>query len=93
MMRIHRYWALALVMFAFLIAGGGSAYAGTTGGISGHVIDSASSAPIAGAQVAAVSPSQSETSTSDATGAYSFVSLSPDTYTLTGSKSGYDSTV
>jgi len=94
MTRSHRYWAIALVIFAFTaLSAGTSVLAGTTGGMSGHVLDSANSSPIAGAQVAATSPSQSETTLTDAGGAYSFVSLSPDTYTVTTSKTGYDSSL
>jgi hypothetical protein len=68
------------------------AFAGTTGSISGHVVDAETQAPIAGARVTAASPSQTETTTTDATGAYAFVSLSPDTYTLTAAMDGYDPT-
>lgn len=64
--------------------------AGTTGGITGRVIDARSGAPIAGATVTATSPSQAARSISDATGTYHFLSLAPDTYTLSFSKDGYD---
>ena len=42
--------------------------------------------PIAGAQVTATSPSQSATVTTDAAGHFSFLTLAPDTYTVTVSK-------
>jgi len=73
MMRTHRYWALALAVFAIVATSRSPISAGTTGGISGHVIDSASAAPIDAAKVTSVSPSQSETAVTDANGAYSFV--------------------
>ena len=74
-------WALAFV---------DPASAGTTGGLHGRVVDTASGAPVAGAKVAASSPSQIETVTTDANGVFVFISLSPDTYTITVSKDGYD---
>jgi Carboxypeptidase regulatory-like domain/TonB-dependent Receptor Plug Domain len=64
--------------------------AGTTGGITGRVTDARSHAPLAGVLVTANSPSQTARSTSDAGGTFRFLSLSPDTYTLTFSKEGYD---
>ena len=66
------------------------ALAGTTGGISGRVVDAATSAAIPGAKVTVTSPSQSATATTDAAGRFAFVSLSPDTYTLSIEQSGYD---
>jgi hypothetical protein len=67
------------------------ATAGTTGSLKGRVTDSATGAPIAGASVAAVSASQSVTATTDSSGGFIFLSLAPDTYTVTASKTGYDS--
>jgi hypothetical protein len=92
MMRGHRMRLLAQVMTAMLavIVISSPALAGTTGSITGHVVDAASLAPIAGAKVTAASPSQTETTTTDSTGAYAFASLSPDTYTLTATMDGYD---
>jgi len=58
--------------------------------LSGHVVDSTTQAPVAGARVTAASPSQTVTTTTDASGSYAFVSLSPDTYTVTADKAGYD---
>ena len=71
-----------LLLIAFVLQGTTSVLAGTTGGISGTVVDPQSNLPIAGAKVTAASPSQSLTTTSDATGRFSFVSLTPDTYTV-----------
>jgi hypothetical protein len=65
------------------------ALAGTTGGLTGVVVDADTSAPIAGATVTASAPSQSVTATSDASGRFTFLTLAPDTYTVTVSKSGY----
>jgi len=67
------------------------ALAGTTGSLSGTVVDT-QGAPVAGAKVTAASASQNATSTTDVHGHYAFVSLAPDEYTLTVEKDGYDTT-
>jgi hypothetical protein len=64
--------------------------AGTTGSVTGVVVDGATHAPLAGARVTASSPSQVATATTDASGRYTFLSLQPDTYTVTASHAGYD---
>jgi Carboxypeptidase regulatory-like domain/TonB dependent receptor/TonB-dependent Receptor Plug Domain len=64
--------------------------AGTTGTMRGHVMDATTHAPIAGAVVIASSPSQTAQSVTDAAGAFSFISLAPDTYTVSASKTGYE---
>jgi len=68
-----------------------NAAAGTTGGVTGRIVDSSNQAPLAGVVVTAVAPSQSATSISDASGSYRFLTLAPDTYTVTFAKAGYDS--
>ncbi len=80
----------ALLALAFVLLPVSSVVAGTTGSITGTVSDSASKAPIAGAAVTAVSPSQVATVTTDASGRFTFISLSPDTYTITARRAGYD---
>jgi hypothetical protein len=87
---LRRAVVAAMLMVAFLFQGTW-ALAGTTGNIAGNVRDS-SGAPIAGAQVKAVSPSQTATATTDAGGRFTLLSLSPDTYTLNVSKQGYADT-
>jgi len=64
--------------------------AGTTGGLHGRVTDVESGAPIAGASVTVTSPEQAATEISSSSGSYSFLSLAPDTYTLTAKKDGYN---
>jgi hypothetical protein len=64
--------------------------AGTTGGITGRVTDVRNHTPIAGVLVTASAPSQTARSVTDATGTYRFLSLAPDTYTLSFTKDGYD---
>jgi hypothetical protein len=80
--------ALVAALFGMLVPP--AAVAGTTGGITGRIIDLRTHAPLAGVLVTANSPSQSARSTSDASGTYRFLSLAPDTYTLAFSKEGYD---
>ena len=79
---------LSVLIFA-LCAVPGYAVAGTTGGISGRVLDSSTQAPVANVAVTITSPSQSATATTDADGTYRFLSLAPDTYTLSFNKDGY----
>ncbi len=66
------------------------ALAGTTGAISGTVVDAQTGTPIAGARVTAVSPSQSAAAVTDSGGHYAFVSLAPDEYTLQAVQNGYE---
>src|SRR5579872_5856082 len=61
------------------------AQASTTGTIRGRVIDATTHAPIVGAKVVAQAPTQSETTSTDASGSFTFISLTPDTYTVSAS--------
>ncbi len=65
------------------------ARAGTTGSITGLVV-STTKAPVAGVTIVAVSASQTATVTTDAAGRFGFLSLAPDTYTITVSKTGFE---
>jgi hypothetical protein len=67
-----------------------SALAGTTGSLIGTVVDGSTSAPIADAKITVTSPSQTAQTRSDARGGFTFVSLAPDTYTLSIEKEGYE---
>lgn len=78
------------VLSMFVVLGFGRAAAGTTGTITGLVLDIQTRQPIAGASVTATSPSQTATVTTDAAGKYVFISLAPDTYTINVSKTGYE---
>jgi len=66
------------------------ASAGTTGSISGKVVD-ATGAPVV-ATVKAVSASQTVNTVTDKSGQFHFSSLGPDYYTITVSKKGYAAT-
>src|SRR5215469_5514668 len=72
-----------------MLSQGTWALAGVTGGLTGVAVDADTSAPVAGATVTAASPSQSATVTTDAAGHFAFLTLAPDTYTVTVTKSGY----
>ena len=80
---------IALLAILVLLFQGTWALGGTTGTVSGYVLLQDNS-PIAGAKVTASSPSETTTTPTDPTGHFVFVSLTPDTYTLTATKDGYD---
>ncbi|WP_317996519.1 TonB-dependent receptor [Vulcanimicrobium alpinum] len=86
-----RLVVLLALIAAFLCNGMLAAVAGTTGALSGRVVDVASQAPVAGARVTASAPSGSATQITDANGSFQFLTLQPDTYTLVVSIAGYDS--
>jgi TonB dependent receptor/Carboxypeptidase regulatory-like domain len=86
-----RRLATALVLLLAFLCQETWALASVTGGLVGNIVDADTSAPIAGAQVTAASPSQVVTTTTDAAGHFSFLTLPPDTYTVSASKSGYQS--
>lgn len=67
--------------------------AGTTGGLRGRVTDRDSRLGIAGVRVTVASPSQAASTTTDAGGNFVFLSLSPDTYTISVATTGYDTAV
>src|SRR6516225_4390897 len=77
---------LAFLSVAVLLAQGTWALAGVTGTLNGTVLLSSTNAPVAQAKVTASSPSQTSTSTTDNSGHFTFVSLVPDTYTVTANK-------
>jgi Carboxypeptidase regulatory-like domain len=65
--------------------------AGVTGNVTGIVRDT-TGAPLAGVTIEAVAPSQKATTTTDATGHFVLLSLAPDTYTISLTKAGFQST-
>lgn len=89
--RAPRNLLFAQLLCAFVFASTVPAPAGTTGGITGTVSDAATHSPIANASVSVSSPSQNATATTDPSGRFIFVSLAPDTYTMSVSKNGYES--
>jgi hypothetical protein len=89
--RLFVHAAALLAALGLILSSSLPLIAGTTGQLRGRVNDGATKAPLAGVKVSIVSPSQSVTTVTDAQGAFSFISLAPDTYTVTLSKDGYDS--
>lgn len=90
---LQRWWrATAIVLMVAFIMGvmlvPQTAYAGTTGNISGTVTD-ASGKPVADVVITAASASQTGQGTTDAKGFYSVVNLTPDTYTVSFQKQGF----
>jgi hypothetical protein len=80
---------IALLALLVVLFQGTWALAGTSGSLTGQVVLN-DGTPLAGANVTATSPSESISTTTDATGHFGFVSLIPDTYSLTVSKDGFD---
>lgn len=79
---------VSLVLLVAFLCQGTWALAGTTGGLSGQVTDE-KGAPVAGAAVKVTSASQIAAVTTDAGGHFSFLTLAPDTYTVSTTKDGY----
>ncbi|HVA36724.1 MAG TPA: TonB-dependent receptor, partial [Candidatus Dormibacteraeota bacterium] len=80
---------IALFVLVAMLGQGTWALAGTTGSLTGQVVLTDNNAPVAGAKVEVTSPSQVATTTTDAKGNFTFLSLAPDTYTVTVEKEGY----
>jgi Carboxypeptidase regulatory-like domain/TonB-dependent Receptor Plug Domain len=80
---------MALIALLVISAQATGTLAGTTGALTGYVV-AQSGAPVASAKVTASAASQTATTDTDTRGHFAFVSLSPDTYTLTASKDGYE---
>ena len=85
---LRRYLIAASLAMA-MISSPLALLAGTTGSLTGTLTDAAG-AGIVGVKISLVSPSQTATTLTDASGGFSFLSLAPDTYTLSGEKAGYD---
>ena len=94
-MRIFRQWRLfaglltcALAIAAFIAPH--AAIAGTTGTITGTVVDASSGSPIANVKVTAAAPSGTQSATTNSAGFYSLQQMIPDTYTVSFQASGYE---
>ncbi len=85
-----RVVAVFVLAFAFIGTPLSPALAGTTGGLSGTITEAQSQKPVADATVTVTSPSQTATAKTNAAGKYVFVSLMPDTYTVTVARQGYE---
>ncbi|MEO6913249.1 MAG: carboxypeptidase regulatory-like domain-containing protein, partial [Candidatus Baltobacteraceae bacterium] len=87
--RTLRQISVALMLLVAFLVQGTWALAGTTGSLSGTLVDSTNGSPIANATIGVSSPSQSASTTTDASGHFGFISLAPDTYTVSATKDGY----
>ncbi len=87
--RTLRQVAVAAILLVAFLFQGTWALAGTTGGLTGQVTDEAG-APIAGAAVKVVSPSQAASATTDAQGRFTLLALPPDSYSVSIEKTGYE---
>ena len=92
MLKQTRQMLVALLLVVAFLSQVTWALAGTTGGLSGTVVDEENGAPIANASVTASSPSQTVSIKTDGAGHFLFISLIPDTYTVSVEKDGYDPT-
>ena len=88
-LRATRPFLAALLTLALGAATLAPVFAGTTGSISGTVVDSQSQRPIADAAVTVTSPSQTATTRTDSSGRFVVLSLAPDTYTVSVAKDRY----
>ncbi|MBV8223316.1 MAG: carboxypeptidase regulatory-like domain-containing protein, partial [Candidatus Eremiobacteraeota bacterium] len=79
---------IAFLTVAVLLVQGTWALAGVTGSLNGTVLQEQTHAPVAQAKVTASSASQTSSTNTDNGGHFGFVSLVPDTYTVTVDKEG-----
>jgi len=86
-----RHAFVAVLLLVSMLAQGTWALAGTTGGIYGTVVDVTTNRPVANATVTVSSPSGGSTATTNNAGNFNFLTLAPDTYTVSATKSGYNS--
>jgi hypothetical protein len=86
--RTIRQVAVAVALLVAFLLQGTWALAGVTGGITGTVTDT-SGKPVAGATIKVLSASQAASRTTDAGGHFTFLTLAPDTYSVSITKDGY----
>ncbi|MGZ3576857.1 MAG: carboxypeptidase regulatory-like domain-containing protein, partial [Vulcanimicrobiaceae bacterium] len=84
-----RHALVAVLLAVAMLAQGTWALAGTTGGLAGTVVAADTNAPLANAKVTVSSPSETTSISTDASGRFNFLSLIPDTYTVSVDKEGY----
>ncbi len=79
-----------MLFVAFALGVTGTAFAGTTGNLSG-TIQTPTGTAVAGAKIVAAAPSGSYSATTDGKGFFSIAGVVPDTYTVTIRATGYES--
>jgi len=87
--KLRKTCVACMLLIALLCGQETWALAGTTGGIGGMILDE-NKAPVAGATVTASAPSGTSTTTTDIAGHFIFLTLAPDTYTVSAAKEGYN---
>lgn len=87
-LRTLRVASAAVMLLAIFLLQETWTLAGVTGNVTGIVRDS-TGAPLAGVTVEAVAPSQKATTATDPAGHFVLLSLAPDTYTVSLTKAGY----
>jgi hypothetical protein len=84
------YRLIAAAIVTSLAMSAHPSVAGTTGSLAGLVLDAATAGPLADVTVTASSPSQVATTRTDVRGNFVFLSLAPDTYTVSFQRTGYE---
>src|SRR5215469_15979055 len=79
----------AAVVLALVLCQENLALASATGQITGRVVDASTNAPIAGANVTAVSPTGNYKAVTGSNGYFAMVNVYPDTYTVSVTAAGY----
>ena len=87
------HWGALVIALLFVGFTGASAPAGTTGSITGTVTDGVTKKPLANVGVRAASPSQSQSTATNAHGFFVLQNLSPDTYIVSAESGGYQTVV
>ena len=87
---ITRWLFVALIIPSLVFGQGTWTLAATTGGLAGFMSDATTGKPIAGAKVTVASPSQVATTTTDVNGRFAFLTLAPDTYTVSGEATSFN---
>ncbi len=88
MVRAFAWRSIASLFLLVALVFPGSTFAGTTGSLSGVVTDASTNAPMPNVRVTATSPSQTATTTTGPDGRFNFLSLAPDTYTVSAERQG-----
>jgi hypothetical protein len=89
----HIRLAAVLTFAAIVLMSGEPARAGSSGNISGTVVAGDAAAPVANASVSATAPTGTYRAVTDARGFYSILNMTPDTYAVTITANGYETTV
>jgi len=87
---IRAFLSIAFAL-AFILSNAPSAVAGTTGVLSGVVVDAQSHAPLANVRVTAAAPTGRYTATTGPNGFYSITGIYADTYIVSFELPGYES--